>query len=401
MVCDQKAKRFAAAIVGAVSLVGLLATPALAVDLNAVWPDLNLPGFKVTPFITQRVEYESNVFQTPSHAQDDIIFKTIPGILIELPLGRHRLDLGARMEILRFADLDKQDTEHYFVYGKFSLNFPGGLSASLKEDLAQTSDPPGTELTGRIESFTNTLAPSIEFALARRFSIGADYVWTHVSFDSTVKELDRDEHTWGLTGFYKVAPKTDLLLNLAYGIKTFDSATERDVSRYIGVVGIRGELTSKLTSTFRAGWEMRQSDRSALTDYNGPVLGGDWIYQPTERTRITLITERFAAESVSNENLFYIANFVTLGAEHKFTSKLLGSARLFGGMNQYPNKAAKLNSRSAWREDDILGVGLGIDYQIQRWLAVGADYSHTRRYSNFDQFDYKDDVVGVKVTLSF
>jgi hypothetical protein len=60
-----------------------------------------------------------------------------------------------------------------------------------------------------------------------------------------------------------------------------------------------------------------------------------------------------------------------------------------------------VNGRSAWREDDIVGAGLSLDYQIQRWLAVGADYSHTRRYSNFDQFDYKDDVVGAKVTLSF
>jgi hypothetical protein len=50
-------------------------TAATAVDLNTLWPDLGLPGFKISPFISQRVEYESNVFQAPSGSQDDVIFK--------------------------------------------------------------------------------------------------------------------------------------------------------------------------------------------------------------------------------------------------------------------------------------------------------------------------------------
>ncbi|MEX2146681.1 MAG: outer membrane beta-barrel protein [Candidatus Rokuibacteriota bacterium] len=379
------------------SAVATLVSPALAVDLNAVWPDLNLPGFRVTPFITQRVEYESNVFQTPNNEQDDVIFRTIPGILVELPLGRHRLDFGARMEVLRFADLDSQDTEHYFLFGTLSLDFPGGLRAALKEDLAYTSDPPGTELTGRIESLTNVLSPSVEYAFARRWALGADYVWTHVDFDRTVNQLDRDEHTFGITGFYKVAPKTDLLLNLAYGTKEFSTAGVRDVERYIGVVGLRGEITPRLTSTFRIGWEVREPDNPRRTSYSGIVAGGDWVFQPTDRTRFTLTTERFVAESVYRTNLFYVANFVTFAAEHKFTPKLLVTGNVFGGTNEYPDKAG----RRDWRRDEIYGAGLGLDYQIQRWLAVGADYTYTRRYSNFAEFDYEDNIVGAKVTLSF
>src|SRR5688572_22138175 len=331
MVCARWVRRAAATIVVAMAAVSVVASPAIAIDLNAVWPDLNLPGFRVTPFITQRAEYESNVFQTPSDEQDDVIFRTIPGILVELPLGRHRLDLGARMEVLRFVDLDHQDTEHYFLFGKLSLDFPGGLRAALSEDLAYTSDPPGTELTGRIESLTNVLSPSVEYAFGRRYAVGADYVWTHVDFERSVNELDREEHTFGVTGFYKIAPKTDLLLNVAYGVKEFSHASDRDVDRYIGVVGVRGEITPRLTSTFRIGWESREPQHSQRTSYHGVVAGGHWIFQPTDRTRLSLVTERFVAESVYLTNLFYIANFVTVAAEHKFTPKLLASARVFGG----------------------------------------------------------------------
>ena len=85
--------------------------------------------------------------------------------MLELPLGRHKIDLGFRAEILRYVDLESQDTEHYFVLGNVLLDFPGGLKVKLKEDFAQTSDPPGTELTGRIKSTTNVLSPAVEYGL--------------------------------------------------------------------------------------------------------------------------------------------------------------------------------------------------------------------------------------------
>lgn len=385
----------------ALLIVGAWGSPAGAIDLNAVWPDLNLPGFRVTPFVTERAEYHSNVFQTPSRAEDDVVFKTIPGVLLELPLGPHRFDFGARAEVLRWLDLDRQDTEHYFLLGNVALNFPGGLTAKLKEDLAITSDPPGTELTGRIDSTTNVVSPSVEYGLGRRFAIGTDYTWTHVDFERRVNALDRDEHLFGVTGFWKVASKTDLLANYAYGFKDFDSASSRDVTRHIGLIGVRGHLTSRLTSTFRVGWERREPDKGSLTEYNGPVASGDWVFEPTDRTRFTLVTERFVAESVFATNLWYLANMVTLGVAQQFGPKITVTARGFGGTNDYPDKAAKVNSQFAWRSDRLVGAAIGVDYQIQRWLAVGADYSHTRRDSNFNNFDFKNDVVSAKVTLSF
>jgi hypothetical protein len=380
-----------------------MSSPAAAVDLNAIWPDLGLPGFKVSPFISQRVEYESNVFQVPSRSQDDVIFKTIPGFVLELPLGRHKVDLGFRAEILRYADLDSQNTEHFFILGNLLLDFPGGLKVKLQEDFARTSDPPGTELTGRIGSTTNVLSPSVEYGFAQRYAIGLDYVWTTVSFDDDtgVQQLDRDEHTIGLTGFYRIQPKTDLLVNLSYGTKDFDTATNRDVNRYITAVGVRGEITSRLRSTLRVGYEVRDPDRGHVGSYSGVVVGGDVVYQPLDRTRITLVAERSVQESVFATNVAYLANLLSLSAEHFLTPKLMLSGRVFGGYGDYFEKAQKVSGGFDWREDWIAAFSLGVEYQIQRWLAVSADYTHSRRDSNFDNFDFKNDIVGGKVTLSF
>jgi hypothetical protein len=384
-------------------LAALTPQPASAVDLNALWPDLGLPGFKITPFISERIEYESNVFQSDRGAKDDGISKTIPGFVLELPLGRHKIDLGFRAEIVRYFNLDNQDTEHYFVLGNLLLDFPGGLKVNLKEDFARTSDPPGTELTGRLGSDTNVLSPSVEFGFAQRYAIGFEYVWTHVNFDrdTGVESLDRDEHTFGVTGFYRIQPKTDLLLNVGYGFKDFDNASRRDVNRYFVLAGVRGELSSRLTSTFRIGYEVRDPKRGDVGSFEGYIVGGDFVWKPTDRTRITLVTERSVQESVFQTNFAYVTSQATLSAEHYLTRKLLVSARLYGALSDYPEKAQKGNGIAAWREDILGGVGVGIEYTIQRWLAVSADYTHTRRESNFDTFDFRDDIVGAKVTLSF
>jgi hypothetical protein len=397
----QTAARCLRGTIAALLVVIAAPAPAAAVDLNALWPDLGLPGFKITPFISERVEYESNIFQAPSHAQDDVIFKTIPGFVLDLPLVRHRIDLGFRAEILRYLDLESQDTEHYFVLGNLLLDFPGGLKFRLKEDFARTSDPPGTELVGRIKSTTNVLSPSVEYGFARRYAVGLDYAWTTVKFDDIVQQLDRDEHAVGLTGFYRIQPKTDLLLNFTYGTKDFDQADNRDVKRYITAVGVRGDITSRLSSTFRIGYEVRDPDRGRIGSYSGVVASGDLVYRPTERTRLALITERTVQESVFQNNLAYISNLVTLTAEHFLTPKLLLTGRAAGGNGDYFEKSQKVNGSFDWRTDWVYGFSFGVEYQIQKWLAVSADYTHSRRDSNFDNFDFKDDVVGAKVTLSF
>ncbi len=120
-----------------------------------------------------------------------------------------------------------------------------------------------------------------------------------------------------------------------------------------------------------------------------------------ERTRFALLTQRTVEESTFATNLWYVSTLVALSAEHSFNGKLKASARVFGGTNDYPDKAAKVNSTFHYRHDSLVGVGVGLDYQIQKWLGVGADWAHTDRRSNFENFQYSDDVVAAKVTLSF
>ena len=382
----------------AVGLVLLLLplSGAVALDLGE-W----LPGLTLSPFLSERVQYEGNVFQAPNHAQSDIVFKTIPGFLADYTVGPHSLSAGYRAEILNWVDLTTQDTVHHIAVGLLKLDFPR-LLLTVRDDFALTSDPPGSELTGRIKSTTNVLAPESEYRLTERFAVGAHYSWTHVRFDDDVLSqiLDRDEHRIGASVFWKVLPKTDLRLSYSYAWKDFTRTSDRDVTVHTVTLGLRGDLTAKLSSTFRVGMEARDPQSGATAGYTGLILGGDWIYRPTEQMTITLVTDRSLQESSFGDTPYYVTSTAALVVQQQFGGKLTGTVRVGGGTNKYPSKQT-IGDVTDWRADSFLAAGAAVEYQIQPWLLVGAEYTHTLRRSNFDTFGYDDDKVVGKVTLQF
>lgn len=371
-------------------------TPALAFDLGQ-W----VPGLKVSPFLSERVEYESNIFQTPSHSKDDVIFKTIPGVLADYTFGPHSITAGYRAEILRYLDLTDQDTVHHIAVGQLRLDFPRTL-LTLKEDFIRTSDPPGTELTGRILSNTNLLRPEGEYRVTPSFSTGVNYSWTRVRFDdrSIGDLIDRDEHLIGASVFWKFLPKGDVFLNYSYGISTFTEASDRDFTSHNITVGLRGDITSKLSSSFRIGYTREEPVNGNQTSFNGLILGGDYVYKPLERLTLTLSTQRARQESTFGTVVFYVTNNATLSALYQILPKVTLTARLGGGTNEYSTKQTA-DGKTDFRHDTFILGGAQADYDIQPWLRVGLEYLRTSRDSNFPSFRFVDDRITGRATVQF
>jgi hypothetical protein len=374
--------------------------PARALDLGE-W----VQGLRLTPFLSERFEYESNVFQVPSHSKDDLIIKTIPGFLLEYGSGANWASLGYRAEILTFLSLTNQDAVHHIFLGQFHYEF-ARLALDLRNNFVKTTDPPNTELTGRIESTTNTLTPEVVYRLTERFSLSGNASWIHVRFP-TIPQLDREEYLVGASVYWKLLPKTDLRLKYNYGSKQFESDTIRDVTRHVIEATVRGELTAKLSSTFRIGFEDRQPtrDNPSLKGYRGLIAGGDWTYRPTDRLTLTLLTDRAVHESIFANAFYYVQTMATLVAAQAFGPKITVNARVTGGVNEYSVKSpVDLNNpagRNKFRTDTIIGWGAGVFYDIQPWLRAGLDFVHIDRDSNFNLFSFKDDKVAATVTLQY
>jgi len=357
-----------------------------------------VPGLRLTPSVTEGTEYEANVFQARSHAQHDIIIRTNPGMVAEYKIDSMSLNAGYRAEILRFLERQSQDTVHHLGLGQFSLELPR-LRLSLGENFTSTSDPPNSELTGRIKSTTNVLTPNVEYRLTERFSIGANYTWTRVEFP-TVPQLDRDEQLAGGSVFWKFLPKADLGLNYSHGEKRFTSVSDRDVTENIAGLSLRGDLTAKISSTFSAGVQRQDPQQSGQRSVTGLIMGGGWNYRPSERTTVALATNRSLQESTFGNGKVFVSTVATLSVTQSILSKLTGTARLTVGENEYPTKET-VDGQTKWRNDILATWGGTVNYEIQRWLRLGLDFSHTTRRSNFNDFSFSDDKIGALITVQF
>ncbi|MBI1737068.1 MAG: outer membrane beta-barrel protein [Candidatus Rokubacteria bacterium] len=380
--------------------------PAAAIDLNQ-W----VPGLKTTVFVSERAEYETNIFQVNSGAQDDVIFRTIPGFLATYERGPVLGSLGYRLEFLNFLELTRQDEVHHLGAINLGTKFTR-LRTNLLGSLAITSDPATTELTGRTNSTTITAAPAVDYLLTSRLGVGANYGYTYVRFENRAAALDRDSHLFGGSAFWNFLPKAELRVGYGYGFSEFvregsrrRQLPDRDFDRHHVYGSVSGDLTPKLSSTFRVGYEVRDYHREPVSDEGSFIVGGDWTYRATDRTRISLITSKGFEESIfgqTGQTVLFETTSAVLLAEQQIGSKIRANARISGVLNDYPRKDITVRQQQPkFREDVILGWGAGIDYDIQRWLSVGAEYSHTRRDSTFDEFSYKDDKFTAKVTLQF
>src|SRR5690242_19002122 len=120
-----------------------------------------IQGLTVTPFLSERFEYESNIFQTPNRTQGDMIFKTIPGFLADLTRGPFSLSAGYRAEIINYLTLSNQNTVNQSGVFQFKVDM-ARLKLQLRDDFIETTHSLGSELTGPIKSQTNVLAPAAE-----------------------------------------------------------------------------------------------------------------------------------------------------------------------------------------------------------------------------------------------
>lgn len=398
-------------LVALVALFGylLVPIPAWAVDLGQ-W----VSGLKAQLYANERFEYDTNVFLQRSRAEDDFIIRSALGFVATYEKGPVSLGAGYRAEFLDFLTLNSQDNIHHFPVLNLAIS-PERWKLGLRTSVSATSDPPNSEITSRLDTTTITFAPDYEYKLTPRLALGVNYGWNRVIYDKRAEPLNKIEQVFGGSVFWKFVSKSDVYFRYNYGFSDFvqpaqprddGRLTDRDVdARHIFLVGLRGDVTPKISSSFQIGYETREYESVRFGEESTILLGGETTYRPTERTRLSLLSSRSIQDSIFGQRLLtitYVSTAFTLVGEQQLGTKVRANGRVLHVTNEYPNKEVTgTEVRQRWRDDTILGWGGGIDYDIQKWLTVGAEYAHTRRDSTFSEFNYKDDKITAKLTLQF
>jgi hypothetical protein len=93
-----------------------------------------------------------------------------------------------------------------------------------------------------------------------------------------------------------------------------------------------------------------------------------------------------------------VTDRVLLRYIQRFTTKLTGSLSFYYKRDSYHGDITVAGD-SGKRKDDNFGAGLGLRYNIKRWLVFSGGYEFLKKDSNFDNFDFDKNSVYLNVVF--
>lgn len=368
------------------------AAPAGALDLN---------GIKVTPSVTYRGEYDDNVFRTQFDKRSDYANIVRPGITVEATPGRHEIRAAYLAEIIRYVNHTTNDSDRHTASLIGNFNFTR-FATRFREEFRRTDDFPTTELTRRIKRNENVLGGGLDYDVFGRWGLGFDVTWENFNYlRSDFDFLDRNTYTYATNLYYRITAKTRAFGEYDFVREIYESDKTRDTNRHRGLLGVRGDLTERLSLTAKGGYEriLFQSSERSGQDQENVVVSLEGNYRPVERLGIGLIlTRRFEPSTFAN-NAQFGTSMATLILTYAFTSKITVIPRGFFGVDNYRQSSLNID-RQEKRLDYNYGGGLTVQYRLQKWIRLEGSYDFSRRDSNFNSNDYDDNRVSFAVTLS-
>lgn len=350
------------------------------------------------PHITIGTEYNDNIY-AEADKEGDIIITLTPGFKFE-PVGGDRflklLAISAGLTYyLDHTEHDRQDLTCSLV----ASSKLGQHSLAIANEF-ETGSVSVSKIQAEGADYVDYWKNLTEVILGANFArLGYDIGYLRRTFDyegAYSLKMDRTEEVYSLIGYFRIAPKTRLLLEYDRGRTRYakEPAPSKDSGSDQISLGVTGKLTAKLIGLVKAGFKYH--DYEAAEDYKEVTYSGDIKYKYSDRTDILLSFMRtahettYATEDYCKRNEFHISGKHRLAFNPKFSLIFGGDLEYYS----YPEKAA------GEREDEVYGFGLGLGYRFKRWITFNLSYNYNERVSN-QGYDYNNNVVTLTVSASY
>ncbi|MBD3271049.1 MAG: outer membrane beta-barrel protein, partial [Elusimicrobia bacterium] len=297
---------------------------------------------------------------------------------------------------------DNQDRTDHTVNALLDGLFAQHIVLRINENYKKTADPPNDELTDLEKRLRNNTKTALGLK-TRKLGLEVEYQYVRDNYD-TLNTLDKDENVVAPTLLFYISPKTSLFAEYKIGQIEYDVNTTNNDSEYIQVNGgLRGRLAPKLVGIIKGGYkETDYEDTRTVTerDFKGGTVYGNVIYDIKENSTLAVYGEREVVESTFQTNNYYVSK--KIGAQLDF--KLLQRIFVFGGgrtgSNDYPENIT-VGSVTDKRSDDISEANAGLRYMIGKSIVLQGSYDYRKKDSNFNAYDYKNNIYSGKISLLF
>ena len=207
---------------------------------------------------------------------------------------------------------------------------------------------------------------------------------TYTNNRATTIGSDVDISTVSGRFFYRVAPKTSLLLELKEIKSDYDltDSPNSNTDRRI-MVGATWTATAATTGSFKIGYSDKVFDAPGSVNYSGIAWEGQVRWMPLTYSTVDFLTSKSAADSTGLGDYVVNQNYSATWT-HRWSNIVATHANL--GL-------LKSNYVGADRQDNLRNIGVGVTYDLRRWLRLGAEVANTNLDSSVSDNNFKRNVV--------
>jgi len=352
--------------------------------------------------------YDDNVYVTNGNEVDDYYFVISPGFFINNSKNRNNeLKLTYNADIYRYVDTSStNDVEDHFAHALIHLNKDGRVWLKVGDDFARKHEDRHNMFvtTGNIlKLYTNNLEAEVGVRFSEKFEMALGYNMVYVDFtDAPNSYRDRIDNAGSLTLFYRMLPKTRLLLqgiykNVYHSDDTLSVTQRLNSDEIWAMAGVTWEITEKSTGTVKVGYEWKDMQYPGIKDFSTPIYIVGIQHEFTPKTSVSLTGSRRAMETDDPNTSFYTATTLELNVALHPVRKFLVRPFARYEHDSY-NGATSIAGDRDRRLEDTFHYGLDLGYDINEWLDLRVGYDYSTRSSTLPVYDYTKNLFSVTVT---
>jgi hypothetical protein len=363
----------------AVLMVVAVAQPPAALGL------INLDGTRNQIFVFGQASfgYDSNVF-AENVARDDYTITGSVGAELKRRAGIISVNARATLDYLHFRRFSEQSAWN----PNFLLEFDkanGRTTGSLTLNAFRASKA-DSAVNLRTESWNIPVSLNLKYPVNDKVYLTSQTGYLRRTFPEVVTLADYTDYTQALDMFYVFSSKLDLVGG--YRARFGDTPVQGRTTDHEFSVGATGGLFAKVNGSLRAGYQVREIDRTGET-FDHATVSAALTWNATRKLSVALQATRDF-------------NTTALGTSVASTSTMLRSTYVFtrrfqieGGAGHGRNKFVGREQPS--RRDDFVSWELSATYIWNEHLRVGGSFLSLSNYStlgfaDFDRHTYTLDI---------
>lgn len=356
---------------------------------------------QVIPQVSAQLGYDDNIFATETNEVSSTKFILSPSVQLKAEKGLNEYSVNYQITDATYQDSSADNYTDHELSGRAYFDFNIRNRLELLAGYLKTHEDRGSGLNQGSNATANdvpveynvkSMQATYEFggkeAKGRIKLVAGVQDREYDNFRAQTESKDRQTVKTSATFYYRVMPKTSLLFEVRNEDIDYDlTSVTLDSSERKYLLGAEWDATAKTSGTLKFGYSEKDFDSASRTDDDGLSWELAMRWSPKSYSVVDIATAKEAEETDGIGNYIDTTTF-DIQWTHAWNDLL--RTRIYYGLSEG-------DYVSSDRKDDQTSYGLGVDYDMKRWLNFGMDYVYSERDSNQADLDYEKNTLYLTV----